>query len=118
MTTTTPPNYSRARRAGDLIFVSGQLGRDEEGRYDDGLHAQLAHALRNVQDVLRQQGADLCDVINCRVYLRSIDDWAAMNEEYLKWFSDPLPTRTTIACDLVPGAVVEIDVVAQAPAAD
>jgi 2-iminobutanoate/2-iminopropanoate deaminase len=103
--------YSRVRVAGQLAFVSGQLGWTN-GVFADGLVAQTQLALSNLEACLREHGLDRGDVVKTTVYLTDAADWDAMNVPYLGFFSDPLPARTTVGVDLKPGALVEIDAIA------
>jgi len=108
--------YSPAVRAGDLVFVSGQVPRDPvTGELvGDDVATQTRQTLSNVQRVLEQAGASLADVVSVTVYLARADDWGAMNEVYSKVFRQPFPSRTTVGAELR-GILVEISVVAFAP---
>ncbi|NYI99650.1 2-iminobutanoate/2-iminopropanoate deaminase [Nocardioides thalensis] len=106
------PPYSMSRRAGHLLFVSGQLGRDADGRFADGLVAQTRAAIGNLARELERAGASVADVVKVQVFLDDIADWSDFNEEYLRWFSDPLPARSAIGAGLPAPALVEIEAVA------
>ena len=103
--------YSPTRVAGELVFVSGQLGW-QDGVFADGVVAQTTQALANLEACLQEHGLDRTDVVKTTVYLADAGDWDTMNTSYLEFFHDPLPARTTIGVDLKPGALVEIDAVA------
>lgn len=112
----TPPPvgaYSRAVRAGDLLFVSGQLPRDPATGelMGDDIRSQSRAALANLERVLKAAGAGLDDVVSVSAYLAGIQHWNAFNEVYGETFSPPYPTRTTVAAELH-GALVEISAVA------
>jgi 2-iminobutanoate/2-iminopropanoate deaminase len=105
--------YSPAVRAGNLIFVSGQVPKDPrtgETRGDD-VRAQTRAVLENVERVLAAAGAALDDVVSVTAYLARIDDWGAFNEVYRELFTPPYPARTTIGAQLH-GFLVEISVIA------
>lgn len=110
-----PPKgpYSPAVRAGELIFVSGQVPRDHVTGELIGhdVATQTRKTLSNLQRVLEQAGASLADVVSVSVYLARADDWDAMNETYTRIFQKPYPSRTTIGAELR-GILVEISAVA------
>lgn len=107
--------YSQAVRAGDFLFLSGQIPLDPEtGRIvADGIVDQTHQVLRNLGAVLKAGGATFQHVTKTTVYLQDMADFAAMNEVYGTYFSAPAPARATIqAAGLPRGVRVEIDVVA------
>ena len=110
-----PPKgaYSPAVRAGDLVFVSGQVPRDVRtgellGR---DVREQARSTLQNLRGALQAAGATLDDVVAVTVYLASIDDWGAFNEVYRETFTSPYPTRTVVGAQLH-GFLVEISAIA------
>jgi 2-iminobutanoate/2-iminopropanoate deaminase len=113
-----PPKgpYSPAVRAGDFIYVSGQVPRDPQTGELAGndVATQTSQTLSNLQRVLEQAGAGLADVVSVTVYLARADDWGAMNEVYAKVFNAPFPSRTTVGAELR-GILVEISAVAYRP---
>lgn len=108
---------SPAVRAGDFLFISGQLGLDEEGRIAaDDVAGQLRHCVRRLRAVLALAGADLGAIVKTNVWLTDKSDFAAFNAAYREFFPDKPPARSTVVSDLlIPGARVEIDAVAYAP---
>ncbi len=107
--------YSQAVRAGDLVFVSGQLGIDPATKkiVDCGIGAQTRRALENVASILGAAGADLGAVVKTTVFLQSMDDFAAMNEVYAGFFLQNPPARAAFQAAKLPlGALVEIEAVA------
>ena len=110
-----PPTgpYSPAVRAGDFVFVSGQVPRDPvTGELaGDDVATQTRAALSNLQRVLERAGASLADVVSMTVYLSDADDWGAMNAVYKELFRSPYPSRTTVGAELR-GILVEISAVA------
>ena len=114
-----PPTapYSHAVRAGDFLFVTGQLpAHPDTGRLVAGGIAEQTHqVMRNLQAVLRGAGTDLPRVVFARVYLVNFADYAAMNAVYESYFTPGrLPGRTCVGVTgLALGALVEIDLVVQ-----
>ena len=114
----TPLPLSKAIRAGDFVFLSGQLGMDEQGRVAEGITAQTEHCLRNIRALLALAGVELDAVIKATVWLTDVADFAAFNRVYGAAFADSPPVRSTVVSGLVlPGAKVEIEVIAYAPLA-
>lgn len=105
-------SYSAARRAGDLLFVSGQLALIDGALVEGDIREQTQQALENLAAVLSEHGASRDDVVKCQVFLASMTDWPAMNEVYGAFFGQPYPARSAIGVDLIPGALVEIEAVA------
>jgi 2-iminobutanoate/2-iminopropanoate deaminase len=109
--------YSPAVRAGDFIFVSGQVPVDpatNELSSGDIKH-ETRVAINNVKLVLEGAGATLADVVRVGVYLGDGKDFAAMNEVYTEFFGNAKPARSTIVCGFVAPIKVEIDCVAYKP---
>jgi 2-iminobutanoate/2-iminopropanoate deaminase len=112
-----PPTaaYSHAVRAGDFLFVTGQLGTVSGDKLvDGGIVEQTHQVMRNLQTVLASAGMSLDQVAFARVYLRNFEeDYAAMNTVYASYFEPgKLPARTTVGVTgLALGALVEIDLV-------
>ncbi len=107
--------YSQANVAGNMVFVSGQLGMDENtGNFvDGGVREQTDKALKNMSAVLEAAGATLGDVTACTVYLKDMNDFAAMNEVYAQYFSSNPPSRAAIeVCRLPKDGIVEISCIA------
>ena len=107
--------YSQAIKAGNTIYVSGQLPIDPATGAFAGsdITAQTRQSLTNLKNILNAAGADLCDVVKTTVYLANITDFAAMNEVYAQFFTAPFPARAAfeVAC-LPKNALVEIECVA------
>ena len=112
-----PPTaaYSHAVRAGEYLFVTGQLGVDPATNtlVPGGTVAQTHQVMRNLQAVLAGAGTSLARAVMVRIYLTSFADYAAMNAAYASYF-DPrrLPARTTVGVTaLALDAAVEIDLI-------
>jgi 2-iminobutanoate/2-iminopropanoate deaminase len=107
--------YSQAIRAGDLLFVSGQVPIDPAtGEMVGGdIAEQTRRALRNIGEILNASGASFQQVVRTTVYLADLADFPLMNETYGTFFTPPQPARSTIQAARLPrDARVEIDVVA------
>ena len=108
--------FSAAVRAGDLLFLSGQVGLDPAtGKLVAGdIGAQTEQIFANISAVLEAAGKSFDDVMKTTVYLADMRDFAAMNAVYARYFQTPYPARTTIqAAGLPLGVPVEIEVVAR-----
>ena len=105
-------HYSASYRAGDLLFISGQIGI-AEGSLVDGVEAQTTQALANAHSVLDQNGLTLDDVVKCTVFMTDIENFSAVNDVYAGVFGDHRPSRSAIAVKALPlGALVEIEAIA------
>jgi 2-iminobutanoate/2-iminopropanoate deaminase len=107
--------YSQAVRAGSLLFVSGQVPLDPAtGAMVDGdIAAQTTRVFENIGAILQAAGGSFDQVVRTTVYLADMNDFAAMNEVYGKYFSSPAPARATVQVARLPkDARVEIDVIA------
>ena len=107
--------YSQAVAAGDFIFSSGQIPIDPQtGEFvEGGIAEQTEQVLRNLSEVLKAAGAGLADVVKATVYLADMNDFAAMNEVYARFFAENPPARSTVEAARLPrDARVEIDVTA------
>jgi 2-iminobutanoate/2-iminopropanoate deaminase len=105
--------YSQALRAGDLIFVAGQVPRDPAtGKMvGDTIEAQTERVLESIQAILEAGGATMADVVKATVHLSDMALFDGFNRVYSGYFPDPKPVRTTVGSQLK-GFLVEIDVVA------
>jgi 2-iminobutanoate/2-iminopropanoate deaminase len=106
--------YSQAIRAGDFLFVSGQIPVDPTtgGLVDGDVRAQSRRVLENVGAIIAAAGASFDRVVKTTVYLVDMNDFAAMNEEYAKFFGTPAPARATVQVGRLPKDVrVEIDAI-------
>ena len=100
---------------GEMIFTSGQVGLvPASGELvPGGVAEQTRQALTNLQSVLAAAGSEMNEVVRTTVYLTTMDDFAAMNAVYAEFFTETLPTRSTVAVVGLPkGALVEIDALA------
>jgi reactive intermediate/imine deaminase len=110
--------YSPAVRAGDFIYVSGQVPVDPASQkvVSGDIGVETRRVLDNVKLILEGCGATMADVVRCTVFLAEAADFAAMNAIYAEYFGDNKPTRTTVVAGFVlPGIKVEIDAIAYQP---
>ncbi len=109
--------YSQAVKAGGFVFLSGQVALDPaSGQVVAGdVRAQTERVLKNLQAVLVAAGSSLAAVVKATVFLADMNDFAAMNEVYGRFFSSDPPARATVQAARLPKDVqVEIDLIALA----
>lgn len=111
--------FSQAVRAGDFLFLAGQLGTDGSGKLvGGGIVPEARQTLENVKAVLEQNGASLADVVKCTVFLADMAEWSTFNGVYTQFFAKPYPARSAFgASGLALNARVELECVAYVPAA-
>ena len=117
--TTRAPNpigaYSQAVRGGDVIFVSGQIPIDPATQriIEGDARQQTERVLKNIAQVLEAAGSGMNKVVRCGVFLKTMSDYAAMNEVFTKTFGPHPPARTTVEVTRLPkDSLVEIDAIA------
>lgn len=112
------PHFTPALRAGDFIFVSGQMAFDSDMRIvPGGIADQTTVVIAHIARALADVGADIDDVVKTTVWLTNPDDFAIFNETYARHFINGPPARATVGSVLmVPGALVEIEATAYKPA--
>jgi 2-iminobutanoate/2-iminopropanoate deaminase len=109
--------YSQGIRAGSLVFTSGQVAIDPGTQQivEGDISAQTERVMKNLDAILKAAGCSLRDVLRCTVFLKNMDDFAAMNAVYAKYFETAPPARSTVEVSRLPKDVlVEIDVIALA----
>jgi len=107
--------YSQAIRAGDFLFVSGQLGLDPATKkmVEGGFAAEAERALMNISAILEAAGGTMADVVKTTVLLQSMDDFPRLNEVYARFFAGEYPARAAYQVARLPlGALVEIEAIA------
>ncbi len=107
--------YSQAIKAGNFVYVSGQLPLDAETGImsEGGVAAQTEKALENLRAILEACGCGLADVVKTTVYLKDMNGFAAMNEVYARFFTVDCPARAAFEVARLPkDALVEIEAVA------
>ena len=110
--------YSQAIRAGDFLFVAGQVAVDPAtGDFVLGsITEQTMQCMENIKTILNAAGASLADVVRTTIYLTNMDDFGEVNDAYGNYFDLDPPARTTIGVAALPkGLAIEIDVIAYSP---
>ena len=107
--------YSQAIRAGSFLYTSGQLGLDPEtGALPPDIESQTMQSLHNLQAILEEAGYQKSDVIKTVIFLKSMSDFATVNEIYAGFFGDHKPARSCVEVSQLPkDGLVEIEAVAQ-----
>jgi 2-iminobutanoate/2-iminopropanoate deaminase len=109
--------YSQAIRAGDLVFVSGQLALepDHTDIVGDTIQEQTEQVMKNLAAILEEAGSGIDKLVKTTVFLVNLGDFQGMNEVYARWVGDQPPARATIEISALPsGALVEIEAIAHA----
>jgi endoribonuclease L-PSP, putative len=106
--------YSQAIQAGNNLYISGQLAIDPKTNtlIEADIAAQTRQVMENIQAILSAANFGLKDVVQTTVYLSSMTLFGDFNREYAKYFPEVPPARSTVACELKAGALVEVSVVA------
>ena len=110
--------FSEAVRAGDFLYLSGQIGEDAAtGKLPEGgIQPEARQTLANVKRILESNGATLADVVKCTVFLADIAEWPAFNGVYREFFHKPYPARSALAASgLAMNARVELECIAYLP---
>lgn len=108
--------YNQAIRAGELVFVAGQLGlKPGDTTIEGGIAEQTEQVMRNLAAILEAAGSSLASLVKTTVFLQDLGDFVAMNEVYARHVGDRPPARSTVEVAKLPsGALVEIEAVALA----
>ncbi|MGN8431444.1 RidA family protein [Helicobacter pylori] len=107
--------YSQAIATSDLVFVSGQLGIDvSTGEFKGAdIHSQTMQSMENIKAILKEAGLGMDSVVKTTILLKSLDDFAVVNEIYGSYFTEPYPARATFQVAKLPkDALVEIEAIA------
>jgi len=107
--------YSQAIASRGLVFCSGQVPLDPTSQQlvAGGIAEQTEQVLENLKGVLEAAGSTLGDVVKTTVFMTDLDDFAAMNEVYARYFTSEPPARSTFQVSKLPaGAIVEIECIA------
>ena len=113
--------YSQAIRANGLVFISGQVAIDPATQQviEGDVTVQTERVMKNLAAILSAAGSSVEQVLRCTVFLKTMNDFAAMNAVYGKYFSSGPPARSTVEVSRLPKDVlVEIDVIALTPIPD
>ncbi len=105
--------YSQGISTDSMVYTSGQLGMTPEGVLPAAIEEQTENSLKNVKAILEAVGSSMDKVVKTTVFLADMNDFAAMNGIYAKYFSEPFPARSAVQVAKLPkGGLVEIEVVA------
>ncbi|MGN8481867.1 RidA family protein [Helicobacter pylori] len=107
--------YSQAIATNDLVFVSGQLGIDATTGEFKGtdIHSQTTQSMENIKAILKEANLGMDSVVKTTILLKSLDDFAVVNEIYGSYFTEPYPARATFQVAKLPkDALVEIEAIA------
>ena len=108
--------FHPAVRAGDFIFVSGQVGKDAEGNMVHGtIEDETRATIETIQRVLAEDGATLADVVRVTTYLEDVRDFGRYNKAFAEYFKDAVLARTTVEARAVINTKVEMDAIAYRP---
>jgi len=107
--------YSKVKQANELVFISGQIGQDNRtGKLaDDSFEAEVNQVMKNMGQLLQEQGLDFADLVNVTIYLKNMDNYSVTNKVYTSFFKENYPARVCIAvADLPSKANIEIAAIA------
>jgi reactive intermediate/imine deaminase len=108
--------FSPAIRAGDFVYVSGQVAFDANGELvGGGIVPQTRQTIENLRKILAQAGCTLDNVIKCNVWLADARDFSSFNKVYAGYFPNIPPARSTVQSPLMIDAKIEIDCIAYSP---
>ncbi len=108
--------FHPAVRAGDYIFVSGQVGKDADGNMVDGtIEVETRATIESIQRILAEEGATLADVVRATTYLADTRDFGRYNKVFGEMFKDAVLARTTVEARAVINTKIEIDAIAYKP---
>ena len=109
-------SLSKAIRAGDFVFVTGQVPmRGGEPMTDGSIEDQTRACLEGLQEILRQADCDLGDIVKSMVWLKNRDDFPGFNAVYAEYFPSDPPTRSALVSDFLIDIRVEIECIAYKP---
>ena len=112
-----PAPFSKAVRVGDVLYLSGVIGRAPDGKVPDGIEAQTRAAMDDIGATLKAAGVGYGDVFHCTVFLTDMKNWPAFNKAYVGYFpAGQLPARSAIGVTALAlsGALMEIECQASA----
>ncbi|MGD9741120.1 MAG: RidA family protein [Dongiaceae bacterium] len=112
----SPYAYSKAVRAGDFVFLSGQLALGPDGiLIHGGIEAETRQVLQNIKRTLGEVDCTLADVVKVTVWLQDTRDFIGYNKVYSEFFAENSPTRATVRADLMFDCKIEVEVTAYKP---
>lgn len=99
--------YSQAIKVGNLLFTSGQIPiNPATGEIPEGVEAQAEQALTNVKNLIEASGASIDNVVKTTVFIKDMNDFAAINAIYAKYFTEPFPARSCVEVARLPKDVL------------
>ncbi len=109
-------SLSRAIRAGDFVFVTGQVPMHDGSPMTDGsIEEQTRACLDGLKEILDQAGCELSDVVKSMVWLKNREDFPGFNSVYAEYFPQQPPTRSALVSDFLIDILVEIECIAYKP---
>ena len=109
-------SLSRAIRAGDFVFITGQVSmRDGKPMTDGSIEEQTRACIESLQQILAEAGCELGDVVKSMVWLKRREDFPGFNAVYAEYFAEQPPTRSALISDFLIDILVEIECVAYRP---
>lgn len=119
ISTTSAPGaigpYSQAIKAGGFLYTSGQIPIDPAtGLIPEGAVAQARQALTNVTNLIKAAGCDVSRTVKTTVFIQNMDDFAAINEVYAQFFTEPYPARSCVEVAKLPkGVLIEVEAIVE-----
>lgn len=106
--------YSTFRKAGNFIYLSGQIGIDSNtDKLVEGIEKQTNKVMENITDILKENDYSLDDIVKVNILLDSIEDYGIVNEIYASYLKQPYPARTCYEVSNLPlGALIEVEIIA------
>lgn len=95
--------------ANGFLFVSGQVGKDSNGKVVEGFEAQVRQTMENLRAIITAAGAEMDDAVKLTIYVTDISRIGQMNAIYREYFSEPLPARATVEVSKL-GLTAEIEI--------
>ena len=107
--------YSQAAIVGNMVYTSGQIPIiPETGELAEGLEAQAHQVFKNLTELLKASGTDISKAVKTTVFIKHMDDFAAINAIYAQYFSEPFPARSCVEVAKLPkNVLLECEVVAE-----
>ena len=109
--------FSESVRVGDILFISGQVGVDENNELvEGGIVGETRQIMSNIGGALERRGLGFSDVVKCTVFLADVGEWGKFNTIYTSYFEPPYPARSALGANgLALGARLEVECIAAYP---